>query len=141
MQIPRKPHPVRSRLGISPESNMAAKTFNCFFCDQNPRVDGDIMCRSCKEEHPMCYECGQRRRNLPFKLCTKCYQSNQAQRQRPGSGLNIKRDDLDANLDGVVNSLDSIALTPGQSENECYKGWGQYLCVRPQNLLTPLSGP
>ena len=80
------------------------------------------MCRSCKEEQPMCYECGQRRRNIPFKLCSKCYQSNQAQRQRPGSGLNLKRDDLDANLDAVVNSLDSIALAPGESEERGGEG-------------------
>ena len=31
----------------------------------------------------MCYECGQRRRNLPFKLCTQCYRS---QRQRGSRG-------------------------------------------------------
>lgn len=48
----------------------------CFLCDQNPRVAGDFICRSCKEEHKYCYECGERERNYPFKLCTQCYQTS-----------------------------------------------------------------
>ena len=55
----------------------------CFLCDQNPRIDGDFVCKSSKEEHPFCYECGQRKRNYPFKYCTKCYLE---QRQRAGGG-------------------------------------------------------
>ena len=46
----------------------------CFSCDENVRLDGDFLCRSCKEEYRKCYECGERERNHPFKLCTVCYQ-------------------------------------------------------------------
>ena len=55
----------------------------CFQCEEKPRVDGDFLCRSCKEEYRKCYECGQRERNHPFKLCTVCYQHG---RRRPGPG-------------------------------------------------------
>lgn len=60
---------------------------SCFQCGQNPRLEGDFMCRSCKEEHPMCYECGQRRRNIPFKLCFKCYDNQRKKRHPPGMPL------------------------------------------------------
>ncbi len=46
----------------------------CFSCDENVRLEGDFLCRSCKEEYRKCYECGQRERNHPFKLCSVCYQ-------------------------------------------------------------------
>ena len=45
----------------------------CFSCDENVRLDGDFLCRSCKEEYRKCYECGERERNHPFKLCKVCY--------------------------------------------------------------------
>ena len=54
---------------------MESNARKCFLCDENPREEGDFMCRSCKEEHPMCYDCGSRKRNLPFKLCGECYKS------------------------------------------------------------------
>ena len=53
---------------------MASKQQLCFHCEENARLDGDFLCRSCKEEYRKCYECGQRERNHPFKLCTVCYQ-------------------------------------------------------------------
>ena len=52
-------------------NNMAEKL--CFLCDQKPRVSGDVVCRSCLQEHRKCYECGENDRNFPFKLCTACY--------------------------------------------------------------------
>ena len=47
----------------------------CFNCEENIRLEGDFLCRSCKEEYRKCYECGQRERNHPFKLCTVCYKA------------------------------------------------------------------
>ena len=47
----------------------------CFSCDENVRLEGDFLCRSCKEEYRKCYECGERERNHPFKLCSVCYQN------------------------------------------------------------------
>ena len=49
----------------------------CFHCEEKARLDDDIMCLSCKEEYRKCYECGQRERNHPFKLCTVCYKATQ----------------------------------------------------------------
>lgn len=45
----------------------------CFFCDKKPRVTGNVACHSCLQEHRKCYECGEKDRNFPFKLCTECY--------------------------------------------------------------------
>ena len=59
----------------------AAEVKLCFQCDQNPRLDGDFLCRSCKEEHKLCYECGQRTRNYPFRLCQVCYEHSRRSRQ------------------------------------------------------------
>lgn len=47
----------------------------CFHCEEKARLEGDFLCRSCKEEYRKCYECGQRERNHPFKLCTVCYKA------------------------------------------------------------------
>lgn len=91
-----------------------ANAKKCFMCEENPRLDGDFMCRSCKEEHPMCYECGHRKRNLPFKLCTKCYQKS-----RGGAPIddviNIADNDGcgdgDLAVDGVANIMDGMTLS------------------------------
>ena len=81
------------------------------------------MCRSCKEEHPMCYECGYRKRNLPFKLCTKCYQKSQGSGAHAvirndgdddddDDGDDDDDDDDDDELasDGLAKILDDLAL-------------------------------
>ena len=52
------------------------------------------MCKSCKEEHPMCFECGSRRRNFPFKLCEKCY---------------AERRSRDGTVDGVAGAISTGA--------------------------------
>ena len=57
----------------TPETAQKLAPRLCFQCDEKPRVDGDFLCRSCKEGYRKCYECGQRMRNYPFKLCTECY--------------------------------------------------------------------
>ena len=50
----------------------------CFFCEEKPRISDDVACRSCLQEHKMCYECGEKERNFPFKLCTACYAATTA---------------------------------------------------------------
>ena len=58
----------------------------CYKCEEKPREDGDLFCKSCKEGHRECFECGQRERNYPFKLCTVCYQQG---RGRASSAVSI----------------------------------------------------
>ena len=77
----------------------------CFACDENPRENGDFLCSSCKEEYPMCYKCGQRRRNYPFKLCTQCYRSNRSR--------SSVRSSETGDIDGMIKVLD---LGSGQSD-------------------------
>lgn len=68
----------------------------CFQCDVNPRMNGDFLCKSCKLDHKMCYECGEKERNHPFKLCTDCYKAQRNER------------------DGVVRpTTDTVDLTTG----------------------------
>lgn len=58
----------------------------CFQCDKNPRLHGNFLCRSCMLDHKFCYECGEKERNLPYKLCIGCYE---AQRNRGRRRSNI----------------------------------------------------
>lgn len=86
---------------------------SCFFCCENPRVDGDFACKSCKEEHPMCYECGQRRRNFPFKLCTKCYETQRQNQSIPVASsiaLTMLSDteNSEDRVEGVVGIMKSL---------------------------------
>ena len=52
----------------------------CFQCDVNPRMSDDFLCKSCKLDHKMCYECGEKERNHPFKLCTGCHRARRTER-------------------------------------------------------------
>ena len=65
----------------------------------------------------MCYECGQRKRNLPFKLCSKCYRQQRQQGRGPVqsptpievdyAAISVKRNDQTeaAGLSEVMKSL------------------------------------
>ena len=92
---------------------MAAKpNEKCFVCEVNPPQEGDFMCTSCKEEHPMCYQCGRRKRNFPFKFCGKCYQKSRNVQQAAALFDDDKSEDEgDLSLDGacaagsIINQL------------------------------------
>ncbi len=86
----------------------------CFICEENPRIDGDFMCRSCKEEHPMCYECGHRKRNLPFKFCENCYSERRS--SDAGSMVSLSTSVLGATSTGVSQ--------PGTNGNDKGNGSG-----------------
>ena len=107
----------------------------CFVCEEKPPLKGDVMCRSCKEEHPMCYECGYRKRNLPFKLCTKCYQKSQGSRAHAVIRNDGDDDDNEIDSDGVAEILDELALD--QKSGVC-DGMFKYMVQRfqPFSLLS-----
>lgn len=68
----------------------------------------------------MCYECGQRRRNLPFKCCTKCYEFQRSRRHQNHRGDGGNHDgviDLDS-IGRAVKAMDDLTLVP-ISEGMC----------------------
>lgn len=45
----------------------------CPLCGKNPPSSDNYLCYSCECEYPWCYECGEKKRVIPHKLCTDCY--------------------------------------------------------------------
>lgn len=82
--------------------------YTCIFCENPRSEDGDVLCTSCKEEHPMCFECGQRRRNFPFKLCARCYD---LQRPRKSSArVSSKMRGLDSGAQGLDDVMSTLKI-------------------------------
>ena len=53
----------------------------CLMCKKKCRDDCSVFCRSCALEYPYCYECGEKERNFPYKLCSDCYSKTRTERR------------------------------------------------------------